>query len=68
MVGMTAMPEAALAHELGLPYAILAVAVNHAAGRGATAIHAELEQFVDRGMQRVIAVLEIALPSIASGL
>jgi purine nucleoside phosphorylase len=68
MVGMTAMPEAALARELGLPYAILAVAVNHAAGRGATAIHAELEQFVDRGMQRVIAVLEIALPSISSGL
>ncbi|GGY27994.1 S-methyl-5'-thioinosine phosphorylase [Paludibacterium paludis] len=33
MVGMTAMPEAALARELGLPYALLAVVGNHSAGR-----------------------------------
>jgi 5'-methylthioinosine phosphorylase len=33
MVGMTGMPEAALARELGLPYAVLAVVVNSAAGR-----------------------------------
>jgi len=33
MVGMTAMPEAALARELGLPYALLAVVANYAAGR-----------------------------------
>lgn len=32
MVGMTAMPEAALAKELGIPYASLAVIVNWAAG------------------------------------
>ena len=37
MVGMTGMPEAALARELGLPYAHLAVVVNPAAGRGASA-------------------------------
>ena len=33
IVGMTAMPEAALAREVGLDYAICAFVVNHAAGR-----------------------------------
>jgi 5'-methylthioadenosine phosphorylase len=37
MVGMTGMPEAALARELGLCYAAIAVVVNHAAGRGESA-------------------------------
>ncbi len=32
LVGMTGMPEAALARELGIPYACLAVVVNWAAG------------------------------------
>jgi 5'-methylthioinosine phosphorylase len=36
VVGMTGMPEAALAREIGLPYATLAIVVNHAAGRGAS--------------------------------
>ena len=36
MVGMTGMPEAALARELGLPYATLALVVNAAAGTGAS--------------------------------
>ena len=35
VVGMTGMPEAVLAKEIGLPYATLAIVVNHAAGRGA---------------------------------
>lgn len=34
MVGMTGMPEAALARELGVSYAAIAVVVNHSAGRG----------------------------------
>ena len=33
MVGMTGMPEAALAREAGLCYAAIAVVANHAAGR-----------------------------------
>ncbi len=37
IVGMTGMPEAALARELGLAYAHLAVVVNPAAGRGSSA-------------------------------
>ena len=34
LVGMTGMPEAALARELGLPYASVCVVVNPAAGVG----------------------------------
>ncbi|MCZ8099048.1 MAG: 5'-methylthioadenosine phosphorylase, partial [Burkholderiales bacterium] len=34
LVGMTGMPEAALARELSLPYGVLAVVANHAAGLG----------------------------------
>jgi len=37
IVGMTGMPEAALAREIELSYASIAVVVNHAAGRGASA-------------------------------
>jgi 5'-methylthioinosine phosphorylase len=43
LVGMTGMPEAALAREAGLPYATIAVVVNHAAGRGASANGISLE-------------------------
>lgn len=42
-VGMTAMPEAAIARELGLAYACLALIVNRAAGRSDTPIHADVE-------------------------
>lgn len=42
-VGMTAMPEAAIARELGLRYACLALVVNRAAGRGDTPIHEDVE-------------------------
>ena len=34
LIGMTGMPEAALAREAGLEYAAIAVVANHAAGRG----------------------------------
>jgi 5'-methylthioinosine phosphorylase len=37
MVGMTGMPEAALARELGICYAAIAVVVNYAAGRADSA-------------------------------
>ncbi len=48
VVGMTAMPEAALARELGLPYAGVCMVVNPAAGRGSGAI-----EFA--GMRAVVA-------------
>jgi purine nucleoside phosphorylase len=42
-IGMTAMPEAALARELELEYACLALIVNRAAGRGEQPIHSDIE-------------------------
>jgi purine nucleoside phosphorylase len=52
LVGMTAMPEAGLAREIGLDYAICAVVVNHAAGRSPAglAIHADIERHLVDGM------------------
>lgn len=64
MVGMTGMPEAALAAELGLNYACLAVSVNWAAGLGAGSIHGEIEASIERGMGQVRAVLAGALPAL----
>ncbi|MDA8108089.1 MAG: S-methyl-5'-thioinosine phosphorylase [Betaproteobacteria bacterium] len=53
VVGMTGMPEAALAREAGLDYAAIAVVANHAAGRGESAGAVSLE--------RIAAVLEQAM-------
>ena len=55
IVGMTAMPEAGLARELGLPYACCAVIVNRAAGRGQPGhdIHAEIDSSLHAGMAAV---------------
>ncbi len=61
LVGMTGMPEAALAREAGLDYACLAVVVNWAAGIGSGAIHAEIEESINRGMAQVRATLEALL-------
>ncbi|HEU4618446.1 MAG TPA: S-methyl-5'-thioinosine phosphorylase [Gammaproteobacteria bacterium] len=60
MVGMTALPEAALARELGMRYAICALAVNHAAGRipASATIHGEIERHLGEGMRRMRGVLE----------
>jgi 5'-methylthioadenosine phosphorylase len=44
IVGMTGMPEAALAREIDLDYAAVALVVNHAAGRGASVRGVSLEQ------------------------
>ncbi len=58
MVGMTGMPEAALAAELGLPYACLAVVVNWAAGIKSGNIHAEIETHIGQGMAKAVQLLE----------
>ena len=61
MVGMTGMPEAGLARELGIAYAALAVSVNFAAGRGASAEQVSLEQIkqaLGPAMLRVGKILE----------
>jgi 5'-deoxy-5'-methylthioadenosine phosphorylase len=61
VIGMTAMPEAVLARELGMPYAAINVIANHAAGRASSAkgIHFEsLEPVLHEAMGRVKAVIE----------
>ncbi|HEY0634618.1 MAG TPA: S-methyl-5'-thioinosine phosphorylase [Gammaproteobacteria bacterium] len=63
LVGMTGMPEAALARELELCYACCAVVANMAAGRGAGAITmAEIEHHLLGGMTQVRQLLEEVLP------
>ena len=61
VVGMTGMPEAVLARELGVPYAAINVVANHAAGRGdsANGIHFEsLEHVLHEAMGRVRSIIE----------
>jgi len=61
IVGMTGMPEAALARELGVSYAGLAVSVNHAAGRGGNTEQISLEQIknvLEPAMSRVRDLLD----------
>ncbi len=58
MVGMTGMPEAALARELALPYANLSLVVNWAAGRGGTGKPIVLDASVmDRGVAQISRLL-----------
>ncbi|MCY4148759.1 MAG: S-methyl-5'-thioinosine phosphorylase [Gammaproteobacteria bacterium] len=60
MVGMTAMPEAALARELGMSYATLAMVVNPAAGRSDEPISMEdirrvLEKTTNKACELLLA-------------
>jgi 5'-methylthioinosine phosphorylase len=57
LVGMTGMPEAGLAQEIGLEYACCAVIVNRAAGRGGD-IHAELDRWLEQGMAAALRILQ----------
>ena len=61
MVGMTGMPEAALARELGLCYAALTVCANYAAGRGSSSeaiTYEEVDAVLKQAMGRVRTILE----------
>ena len=61
IVGMTGMPEAALAREIGLEYAAIAVVVNHAAGRGASARGIqmkEIDEVLREAMGRVRNIID----------
>jgi 5'-methylthioadenosine phosphorylase len=64
LVGMTGMPEAALARELEVEYACLAVVVNHAAGKGTSRQRielGELEEVLGETMVRAVRILEESL-------
>lgn len=61
LVGMTGMPEAALARELELPYAAINVVVNYAAGRSSSehGIHFDsIELVLQEALVRVRRILE----------
>ncbi len=57
LVGMTGMPEAALAREAGLEYAGIAAVVNWAAGMGGGGIHADIETYTKEAMARVHSLI-----------
>jgi 5'-methylthioadenosine phosphorylase len=67
IVGMTGMPEATLAREIELAYAAVAVVVNHAPGRGASAggvpLH-QIEEILKDAVGRVLRIIE-ALVAVA---
>ena len=61
IVGMTGMPEAALAREIGLEYATIAVVANYAAGRGDSERAVPLDRIqavLDEAMSRVRRIIE----------
>jgi len=63
IVGMTGMPEAGLARELGLCYASLAVVANFAAGKAEGEIDLRvIERYLETGMTKVRILLEQAIP------
>lgn len=58
LVGMTGMPEAALARELEIDYACLALVVNWAAGVGDSSINMQdILHNIEQGMQQVKSLL-----------
>jgi 5'-methylthioinosine phosphorylase len=67
IVGMTGMPEAALAAELGLDYASLALVVNWAAGKTDQIITmADIQAALDKGLSGVKAILQQAVGPLGS--
>lgn len=68
IVGMTGMPEASLAAELGLAYANISVVVNPAAGRAPEGVEISLESIyteLEQGMSKVRSILAAAGADIA---
>ena len=61
MVGMTGMPEAALAREIGLSYAAIAVVANDAAGRGGSKdsiAMSDLTAVLQQALEKVKVILD----------
>lgn len=63
LIGMTCMPEAALAREQALCYASISVVANLAAGRGTEELTMEMiEKNLNVGIDRVRKLLEVVIP------
>jgi 5'-methylthioadenosine phosphorylase/5'-methylthioinosine phosphorylase len=69
VVGMTAMPEAGLARELDLSYAMCCVVVNRAAGRvpAGSTIHAQIAASLAEGMADTGALISALLAAAGPG-
>lgn len=68
MVGMTGMPEAALARELSVDYAAIAVVVNQAAGRGDSARSISMSGIatvLETAMDKVRALIDRVVERVA---
>lgn len=69
LVGMTGMPEAVLAAELGMRYACLALSVNWAAGKtDAIITMKEIGEAIDQGMGDVRATLRCYLEGVSKAM
>jgi 5'-methylthioinosine phosphorylase len=67
LVGMTGMPEAALAAERAMRYVCLSLVVNWAAGKSDHIITmAEIEQAIERGMSRVRSILAASMAELGA--
>ncbi|GGE58813.1 S-methyl-5'-thioinosine phosphorylase [Streptosporangium jomthongense] len=67
LVGMTGMPEAALAAELGIRYVCLGLVVNWAAGKSDHIITMEeIDAAIDQGMSGVRRILEVSMASMGA--
>ena len=65
LVGMTCMPEAALAREKELCYASISVVANLAAGRGTEELNMEvIQNNLNNGMLQVRKLLEAVIPTL----
>ncbi|MDQ2917114.1 MAG: S-methyl-5'-thioinosine phosphorylase [Pseudomonadota bacterium] len=65
LVGMTGMPEAVLAREVGVDYASVCVVVNHAAGRGDSVANVSMEMIanvLESAMDRVRELIPHIVP------
>ncbi|MGB5706867.1 MAG: hypothetical protein WBM41_08540, partial [Arenicellales bacterium] len=59
IVGMTGMPETALAKELAIDYACIAIVVNPAAGRGNESITLEtIQKHLLTGARKALEILK----------
>lgn len=68
LVGMTAMPEAILARELGIPYAGICLAVNAAAGRGDAGLNiADMRKVVEAAAPKLARIAFAFLDGVAAG-
>jgi 5'-methylthioadenosine phosphorylase len=67
VVGQTAMPEAALARELDLPYAAIDIVVNHAAGQGDSAQTIAHDALVEHSRAAMAQVARVLAAFVAEG-